>query len=77
MNNNYYTPGFNPYLQNQFQPQGQRFQTSDQQYVSQFNQQSTPQPAPVYKPTVVGLQGKSVDNIEVVKATDIPLDRKC
>ena len=33
----------------------------------QFNQQ------PIYKqPT--GLQGKSVDNVEVVKATDIPLD---
>lgn len=32
-----------------------------------------PQPQPVYNP-IPGLQGKSVDSLEVVKAMDIPLD---
>lgn len=35
-----------------------------------FNSQ--PQPMPTLKPN--GLQGKSIDNLEVVKAMDIPLD---
>lgn len=38
----------------------------------QYQPQTTDYMQPYQKPT--GLQGKSVDNIEVVKATDIPLD---
>ena len=60
-----YTPqyGRNPYIQQpivtpQYQPQAT-------DYMNQM--QNTYQ-----KP--LGLQGKTVDNIEVVKATDIPLD---
>ena len=45
-----------------------------QPQVGRMNQQYTPQPPtqPIYNPT--GLQGKSVDSLEVVKAMDIPLD---
>jgi hypothetical protein len=57
--NNY---GFNPY----YQPQ--RFQNAEQQpMMTQFQQ-----PMQLTKPSY--LLGKSVDNIDVVKATDIPLD---
>lgn len=62
MYNNY---GYNPYLQHQ------RFQNTDQ-----TNQQpmmtTYQQPIQLTKPNY--LLGKSVDNIDVVKATDIPLD---
>lgn len=37
-----------------------------------FNNFNTPQPAPIVKANT--LQGKSIDNLEVVKAMDIPLD---
>lgn len=61
MYNNY---GYNPYFQ-------QRFQNADQ-----TNQQpimtTYQQPIQLTKPNY--LLGKSVDNIDVVKATDIPLD---
>ena len=61
---------YNQFYGPQFQPQIQRMQSQPQpqmQTEMQFNQQ------PIYRqPT--GLQGKSVDNVEVVKATDIPLD---
>ena len=60
-----YTPqyGRNPYIQQpiatpQYQPQATDYMQSIQ---------------PTYQKTIT-LQGKSVDNIEVVKATDIPLD---
>lgn len=66
---------FNPYY---MQPQMQRvqpvqpvqpIQPMDQQYT-----QSTPQPTqPIYR-QALGLQGKSVDSLDVVKAMDIPLD---
>lgn len=70
---NYYQ-NFNPYMQNQY-IQPPRFQTPDQQYVNQFNQQAQQaQVNPVYKPVNVSLQGKTVDSIDVVKAMDIPLD---
>lgn len=63
MFNNY---GYNPYY-----PQQQRFQN-----VEQPNQQpimpTYQQPMQLTKPSY--LLGKSVDNIDVVKATDIPLD---
>lgn len=54
---------YNPYL---YQPQ-QRIPNEYQQPIQQYMQ-----PVQVNKP--IGLLGKSVDSIEVVKATDIPLD---
>lgn len=54
---------YNPYL---YQPQ-QRIPTEYQQPTQQYMQ-----PMQMSKP--IGLLGKSVDSIEVVKATDIPLD---
>lgn len=73
---NYYQPQFNnPYVG--YQPQ--RFQTPDQQQFNQMQQtQQIQQPIqaiqPTFKSVGVGLQGKSVDSIDVVKAIDIPLD---
>lgn len=67
---NYYQP-FNPYFRQPMQPQMQRMPQMDQQYQN-YNQQ-IPTPQPVYKQPI-GLQGKSVDSIDVVKAMDIPLD---
>lgn len=62
MYNNY---GFNPYFQQQ------RFQGTEQS--SQPPMMATYQtPMQLTKPSY--LLGKSVDNIDVVKATDIPLD---
>lgn len=55
----------NPYM---VQPMQQARPVPNQQPVAQ----PTPQPVPQY--TQIGLQGKSVDSIDVVKATDIPLD---
>lgn len=52
---------------NPMQPQAQRMQPMEQQY-AQYSQ-----PQPIYKQPV-GLQGKSVDSVDVVKAMDIPLD---
>ena len=60
--NNY---GFNPYY-----PQ-QRFQNVEQ--TTQQPMMATYQP-PVQLTKLSGLLGKVVDNIEVVRATDIPLD---
>ena len=57
---------YNPYY-NYMQPQIPRVDTP-------FTQPPAQQPAqPMYKQNI-GLQGKSVDSLEVVKATDIPLD---
>ena len=42
---------------------------------SYFNPQQ-PQPVVPIKYNTGGLQGKSIDNLEVVKAMDIPLDRE-
>lgn len=61
---NYMNQPYNPYgFQNMQQPLN-RYQQPEQVYMQN---QST------YKQRL-GLQGKSVDSIEVVKATDIPLD---
>ena len=49
----------------------------NQFYRSPFIQPQTyqPQPQPTYQPQQpVGIQGKTVDSLEVVKAMDIPLD---
>lgn len=62
MFNNY---GYNPYLQ------PQRFQSMDQNNQQPMMTAYQPQ-MQLTKPTY--LLGKSVDNIDVVKATDIPLD---
>lgn len=70
---NYYQQQLNnPYVG--YQPQ--RFQTPDQQYVNQMQNQQMQQPIqpPIFKSSTAGLQGKSVDSIDVVKAMDIPLD---
>lgn len=65
---NYY-PNFNNQFYGQpmqsMQPQMQRIQTQEPQY-QQFSQPQYKQP--------IGLQGKSVDSVDVVKAMDIPLD---
>lgn len=61
MFNNY---GYNPYY-----PQQQRMQGMEQQQPMMTNYQT---PMQLTKPT--NLLGKSVDNIDVVKAMDIPLD---
>ena len=62
---------YNNYGYNPFYPQQQRFQGTEQ-----TNQQplmtTYQQPMQMTKPNY--LLGKSVDNIDVVKATDIPLD---
>lgn len=59
---------------NPYYNQGQRFQSMPMQQIG--NQPMTqPYIQPVQQPTSqVGLLGKSVDNIDVVKAMDIPLD---
>ena len=70
---NYYPNyGMGQFYNPQMQQQMQRFQPMEQpQYTPQAVQ---PQPQPqAYKQTI-GLQGKSVDSIDVVKAMDIPLD---
>lgn len=61
MYNNY---GFNPY----YQQQQQRFTSTEQQPMMTTYQP----PVQLTKPN--NLLGKSVDNIDVVKAMDIPLD---
>lgn len=66
--NQFYTPG-QSIQQNQQLP---KVQPIEQQY-NQFAQPNQfIQPQSVYK--TLGLQGKSVDSIDVVKAMDIPLD---
>lgn len=70
MNNyqpNFMNQGYGMYGISPMQPQMQRMQQPEQPYNQYL------QPQPVYKPSM-GLQGKSVDSIDVVKAMDIPLD---
>lgn len=65
---------YNPYMQqaprnqnvDQFNPYSQNFQPS--------YQQTYPQNPQTYPQASLGLQGKLVDSIDVVKAIDIPLD---
>ena len=68
--------GYNPYYTPSFAPQMQRLQQMEQQY-PQFAQQppqSYPQNPQTYPQASLGLQGKLVDSIDVVRAIDIPLD---
>lgn len=64
---NYLNQMYGMYGGNPMQPQTPRYQPMEQQY----NQYSQPQQ--MYKQPI-GLQGKSVDSLDVVKAMDIPLD---
>lgn len=69
--------GYNPYYTPSFAPQMQRLQQMEQQYpqfAQQPPQQNYPQNPQIYPQQTLGLQGKSVDSIDVVKAMDIPLD---
>lgn len=61
------------YYNNPFQPQFNRMQ---QPIYSIPQQPIQPMQTPVQQPIInnIGLQGKSVDSIDVVKAMDIPLD---
>lgn len=68
--------GYNPYYTPPYAPQMQRLQNLEQQYpqFAQQPQQSYPQNPQSYPQASLGLQGKLVDSIEVVRAIDIPLD---
>lgn len=68
--------GYNPYYIPPYAPQMQRLQNLEQQYpqFAQQPQQSYPQNPQSYPQASMGLQGKLVDSIEVVRALDIPLD---
>ena len=68
--------GYNPYYIPPYAPQMQRLQNLEQQYpqFAQQPQQSYPQNPQSYPQASLGLQGKLVDSIDVVKAIDIPLD---
>lgn len=72
MFNNFGQPAYPP----QYAPQFQRLQQMEQQYpqFAQQNQPSYPQNPQSYPQPNIGLQGKSVESLDVVKAMDIPLD---
>ena len=57
-----YTPNYNPYY------------TYGQTQMPRMDQQFNPSMQNQYNKQPAGLQGKSVDSLEVVKAMDIPLD---
>lgn len=66
--------GYNNYMP-RYTPQYQPYNSNMQNYQSQVQPQMQPQVQPQAQPvTIQGLQGKNVDSIDVVKATDIPLD---
>ena len=67
---------YNPYqFANPYYMPNNRFQNPEQFQNQQIpQQQSYPQNPQSYPQPNVGLQGKLVDSIEVVKAIDIPLD---
>lgn len=67
---------YNNYMQPQIPRYGQPYQPYANQAV-QPQQPIQPQPVQQYTPqpvSIQGLQGKTVDSIDVVKAMDIPLD---
>ena len=67
---------YNNYMQQQIPRYGQPYQPYANQAV-QPQQPIQPQPVQQYAPqpvSIQGLQGKTVDSIDVVKAMDIPLD---
>jgi len=67
---NYNSFGYQQYPYNNYNPQQMAIQNQYQQQ-SQNIYKSQPQIQPNF-----GLQGKVVDSIDVVRATDIPLDRE-
>ena len=68
--------GYNPYYTPPYAPQMQRLQNLEQQYPQYAQQplQSFTQSSQSFAQSNMGLQGKMVDSIDVVKAIDIPLD---
>lgn len=68
--------GYNPYYTPPYAPQMQRLQNLEQQYPQYAQQpmQSFTQSSQSFTQSNMGLQGKMVDSIDVVKAIDIPLD---
>lgn len=69
---------FNPYMPQfgGYVPQYQRMQPQEQPF-QQFNQptqQTYPQNPQTYPQASLGLQGKLIDNAEVVKVMEIPMD---
>lgn len=63
---------YNPYYQMPINQQ--RFQPQMDNQYQQFNAQPQQIQQPQYRQQNIGLQGKSVDSVDVVKAMDIPLD---
>ena len=72
MQYNPYMPQFGGYVP-QFNNRMQQPEQSYQQY-SQPTQQTYPQNPQTYPQASLGLQGKLIDNAEVVKVTEIPMD---
>ena len=68
--------GYNPYYPPPYAPHMQRLQNLEQQYPQYAQQpmQSFTQSSQSFTQSNIGLQGKMVDSIDVVKAIDIPLD---
>lgn len=62
------------FIPQQYTPQMQRLQQMEMQYPQFAQNQNTMQQPQQMQQNILGLQGKIVDNIEVVKAMDIPLD---
>ena len=65
---------YNSYMQPQIPRYGQTYQPYNNPVMQQQNMQQTYTPPPQTPMTIQGLQGKTVDSIDVVKAMDIPLD---
>ena len=66
-------PNYNQFYGQPMQQQMQIPKVQPMEQFQQYNPSQYTQPQPLYKQQV-GLQGKSVDSIDVVKAMDIPLD---
>ena len=65
---------YNPYYTPRFQQDNMQYSQQNYSYPQNY-QQSYPQNPQTYQQQgIVGLQGKIVDSIDVVKAIDIPLD---
>ena len=65
---------YNSYVQPQIPRYSQPYQPYNNPTIQQQNMQQTYTPQPQVPMTIQGLQGKTVDSLDVVKAMDIPLD---
>ena len=65
---------YNSYMQPQIPRYGQPYQPYNNPTMQQQNMQQTYTPPPQTPMPIQGLQGKTVDSLDVVKAMDIPLD---